>query len=55
MPANTFSCFSTSSAEVDIVLASRLVDIPPMVMSDYATRSFPLTGELGTLYIPRVL
>ena len=40
-------CFSTSKAEVNIALASRLVDVPAMVMSDYATRSFALTGQLG--------
>lgn len=55
MPTDSLPCFSTSRAEVDIVFASRLVDIPAIVMSDYAIRSFALTGQLSTVYIPRLL
>lgn len=55
MPVDSLPCFSTSRAEVDLVLASRLVNIPAVVMSDYATRSSALTGQLGTVCIPRLL
>lgn len=50
MPANSSPCFPARGAEVDVVLASRLVDTPTVLIADDA-----LTGRVGTVRTPRLL